>query len=138
MIDKINLTGKLRKNTTTIKSFVCKTSLFYFQGKNIYCQVSYFYAAFTEYSFIRRNVGRNASYVALKSFLLFQFMAVHRGDKSVFTSQWIQLAYTANSYLILIQLIAIKFDNVIIIIILEQYATIMRKCAIISPDEGGE
>ena len=55
MIDKINLTGKLRKNTTTINSFVCKTRIFYFQGKNIYCQVSYFYA----------------SYVALKSFLLF-------------------------------------------------------------------
>ena len=71
MIDKINLTGKLRKNTTTINSFVCKTRIFYFQGKNIYCQVSYFYAAFTEYSFIRRKVGRNASYVALKSFLLF-------------------------------------------------------------------
>ena len=67
MIDKINFTGKLRMNTTAINSFVCKTSIFYFQGRNIYCQGSYFHAAFTVYSFIKTNVGRNATqYVALK------------------------------------------------------------------------
>ena len=78
MIDNINLTGKLRKNTTPINSFVCKTSIFYFQGRNIYCQGSYFHAAFTVYSFVKRNVGRNAPYVALKSFLLcmYQFLTL--------------------------------------------------------------
>ena len=66
MINKVKLTGKLRKNTTAIH--VCKTSIFYFQGRNIYCQGSYFHAAFTVYSFIKTNVGRNATqYVALKA-----------------------------------------------------------------------
>ena len=71
MIDKINL--KLRKNTGAINSFVCKTSIFYIRGRNNYCQGSYFHAAFTEYSFVKRNVGRNAPNVALKSFLLYMF-----------------------------------------------------------------
>ena len=65
MINKVTLTGKLRKNTTAIH--VCKTSIFYFQGRNIYRQGSYFHVAFTVYSFIKTNVGRNATqYVALK------------------------------------------------------------------------
>ena len=65
MINKAKLTGKLRKNTTAIH--VCKTTIFCFQGRNIYCQGSYFHAAFTVYSFIKTNVGRNATqYVALK------------------------------------------------------------------------
>ena len=83
MINKVKLTGKLRKNTTAIH--VCKTSIFYFQGRNIYCQGSYFHAAFTVYSFIKTNVGRNATqYVAVKvtrpSFL--------RGIPSYFEALW--------------------------------------------------
>ena len=76
MIDKINL--KLRKNTRAINSSVCKTSIFYFQGRNIYCQGSYFHAAFTEYSFVKRNVGRNAPNVALKSFLLYIYVSIFK------------------------------------------------------------
>ena len=76
MIDKINL--KLRKHTRAINSFVCKTSIFYFQGRNIYCQGSYFHAAFTEYSFVKRNVGRNAPNVALKSFLLYIYVSIFK------------------------------------------------------------
>ena len=105
MIDNINLTGKLRENTALINSFVCKTSIFHFQGRNINCQGSYFHAAFTVYSFVKRNVGRNAPYVPLKSFLLcmYQFLTLivlvyGCTYISVFTSWSSQLAYIANSY----------------------------------------
>ena len=42
LIKLINVTGKLKKNTRAINSFVCKTRIFYFQGRNIYCQGSYY------------------------------------------------------------------------------------------------